>query len=199
MTINVKLNRKLNIVLEIETSRGRGHVHSVPIARIVFEDNFKVLSRTFAAFYQNYGGLGPYAGPRVAKLLLMEQAEALDETDKIKQTLIPEIERLTNVFIPGERGWESIPYQVARNRNLIDEQTAAEVENALVYFTCATWMNLQMEMQVAFHGLIQGWRAVSTSSNATEYMNSLPTLTPAETTGEKPTSTTAAAPSSIPT
>jgi hypothetical protein len=60
----VSLNRKLNLVLHVDTEKGRIYIHSVPIGRLIFEDNFLVIGRAFTAIYTN--GLGPVAGPRVA-------------------------------------------------------------------------------------------------------------------------------------
>ena len=95
-----------------------------------------------------------------------------------------EIYRLTNVMVLGENGWETIPFNVARQRNLLDGDTASEVENALVYFTCASSIHLKAELSVALEGLSTLWGAQTTSLNATEYMNSLPTSIEEENTGE---------------
>src|SRR5215467_4070318 len=103
----VTLNRKLNLVLSVDTEKGPIHVHSSPIGRQVFEDNFLVISRAFTAVYTN--GLGPVTGPRVAFLLLQEQAKTLGVWEKTQQSLIGEIHRLTMVLAPGEKGWESMP------------------------------------------------------------------------------------------
>jgi uncharacterized membrane protein len=104
---------------------------------------------------------------------------------------------LTNVLVAGERGWETMPYDVARKRSLIDEDAAALVENAIVYFTCASSIHMETELGMALDGLRQLWNAQTSSLNATEYMRSLPTSTPVETTGEKP-AVTATNQSSIP-
>lgn len=193
----VKLNRRLNLTLEVDSPKGKIHVHAVPISRAFFEDNFLVISRAYTAIYNN--NLGPVVGPRVAKLMLTREALEIDELVKVNSVLLPEIERLTTVLMPSERGWEMVPYAAARKRGMIDEETDCEIENALVYFTCASSVHLQKEVPVVMGGLRQFWGAVMTSLNVMEYKNSLPTSTPEETTGEKPTSTGAAAPSSIPT
>ena len=119
----VKLNRKLNLVLKVETEKGEIHVHSTPIGRGVFEDNFLVISRAFTAVYTN--GLGPVTGPRVAALLLKEEAEKLNVWQRTQQSLMGEIYRLTNVVAPGENGWESMPFDVARKRGLLNDDDAS--------------------------------------------------------------------------
>jgi hypothetical protein len=181
----VTLNRKLNLVLSVETEKGPVHIHSSPISREVFEDNFLVISRAFTAVYTN--GLGPVTGPRVAALLLKEEAKKLGTWDRTQQSLMAEIYRLTNVVAPGDGGWETMPYDVAKKRGVLDEDAAAEVENCIVYFICASSIHLRAEMAVALEGLNTLWNAQTSSSNVTEYMRSLPTSTLEENIGEKPT------------
>jgi hypothetical protein len=178
----VKLNRKLNLVMSLDTEVGNIYVHSIPISREVFEDNFLVVSRAFTAVYTN--GLGPVTGPRVAALLLKQEAEALNVWAKTQQSLMAEINRLTTVILPGDNGWEQMPFDVAKKRGVIDDDVASEVENSLVYFTCASSIHLKAEMKVAMEGLSTLWGAQTTSLNVTEYMNSLPMLTQEENTGE---------------
>ena len=177
-----KLNRKLNLVLSIDNDDGPVHIHSCPIGRNVFEDNFLVISRAFTAVYTN--GLGPVTGPRVAALLLKQEAQALGVWERTQQSLIAEVHRLTNVVAPGNSGWEVMPFDVARKRDVIDEDTAAEVENCLIYFTCASSVHLKAELQVALEGLRTLWGAQTISLNVTEYTRSLQILTREENTGE---------------
>src|SRR6516164_2340569 len=126
---DIKLNRKLNLVLTVETGDGPVHIHSAPISREVFEDNFLVISRAFTAVYTN--GLGPVTGPRVAALLLRDEAKKLNVWERTQQSLMAEIYRLTNVIASSEGGWETMPYDVAKKRGVIDEDAAAEVENCI--------------------------------------------------------------------
>jgi hypothetical protein len=179
------LNRKLNLVLSVETENGPVHVHSSPIAREIFEDNYLVISRAFTAVYTN--GLGPVTGPRVAALLLREEAKKLGVWERTQQSLMAEIYRLTNVIAPGDGGWETMPYDIAKKRGVLDEDSAAEVENCIVYFICASSIHLRAEMAVALEGLNTLWSAQTTLSNCTEYMRSLPISTQEENTGENQT------------
>lgn len=177
-----KLNRKLNLVLSVETGDGVVHIHSQPISRQVFEDNFLAISRAFTAVYTN--GLGPVTGPRVASLLLKQEAETLGVWPKTQQSLMAEIYRLTNVIAPSDHGWETMPFDVARKRDVLTDEEAAEVENCIVYFICASSIHLKAEMAVAVEGLNTLWGAQTILSNATEYMRSLRTSMQEETTGE---------------
>jgi hypothetical protein len=180
----VTLDRKLNLVLSVETEKGPAHIHSSPISREVFEDNFLAISRAFTAIYTN--GLGPVTGPRVAALLLRDEAKKLGSWERTQQSLMAEIYRLTNVVAPGENGWESMPFDIAKKRGILDDDAAAEAENCIVYFICASSIHLRAEMAVAMEGLSALWSARTTSSNVTEYMRSLPTSTLEENTGESP-------------
>jgi hypothetical protein len=164
---------------------GNLYIHSTPIGREVFEDNFLVISRAFTAVYTN--GLGPVTGPRVAALLLKQEATTLGVWERTQQSLMAEIYRLTTAIVPTDNGWESIPFDIAKKRGIIDADIASEVENSLVYFTCASSIHLRAELTVALEGLRTLWGAQTTSSNSTEYMNSLRISTQEESTGEKQT------------
>src|SRR6516165_748831 len=152
---DIKLNRKLNLVLTVETGDGPVHVHSTPISREVFEDNFLPISRAFTAVYTN--GLGPVTGPRVAALLLKQEAQGLGVWERTQQSLMAEIYRLTNVISPGDSGWESMPFDVAKKRGVLNEDQASEVENCIVYFTCASSIHLRAELAMAMEGLSTLW------------------------------------------
>jgi hypothetical protein len=164
---------------------GNLYIHSTPIGREVFEDNFLVISRAFTAVYTN--GLGPVTGPRVAALLLKQEATTLGVWERTQQSLMAEIYRLTTAIVPTDNGWESIPFDIAKKRGIIDADIASEVENSLVYFTCASSIHLRAELTVALEGLRTLWGAQTTSLNSTEYMNSLRISTQEESTGEKQT------------
>jgi hypothetical protein len=181
----VTLNRKLNLVLSVETENGPVYVHSSPIAREIFEDNYLVISRAFTAVYTN--GLGPVTGPRVAALLLKDEAKKLGVWERTQQSLMAEVYRLTNVVAPGDSGWDNMPFDVARKRGILNPDEAAEVENCLVYFTCASSVHLRAELTVALEGLSTLWGAQTTSSNCTEFTRSLPISTQEENSGENAT------------
>jgi hypothetical protein len=116
--------------------------------------------------------------------LLKQEAKTLGVWERTQQSLIAEIHRLTNVIAPGESGWETMPFDVAKKRGVLDDNAAAEAENCIVYFICASSIHLKAEMAVAMEGLSTLWGAQTISSNVTAYMSSLPIWTPEETTGE---------------
>jgi hypothetical protein len=80
-----------------------------------------------------------------------------------------------------------MPFDIAKKRGVLDDTAASEVENSVVYFTCASSIHLKAELTVALEGLRTLWDAQTTSLNVTEYMNSLPTSTQEESIGEKQT------------
>jgi hypothetical protein len=177
-----KLNRKLNIVLRADGADGSNvYIHSMPIGISVFKDNYLVISRTFTSIYTN--GLGPVTGPKIAKYMLLDQADQLGIKDHVEQSLMMEIRRLTYGVVSGASGWETLPYTEVIKRSLIDEESIEEAENILVYFTCASSIRLRTEMDLTLSGLQLLWEAQTTSLNVTEFKNSLPISTQEENTG----------------
>ena len=183
--MTVTISRKLNLVLNpIETEGGLLYIHSIPVGRQVFETCYRAMARAMASLVSE--GVGPITGPSVAKLYLQTEADFLGESDKISGVLMPEIRRLTNCAIAGKP--DTLPYVVACQRNMIDEDQQSEVENILCYFTLASWIRLPegLSRGMGIEGLRQLWKAQTSSLGLTEYMRSLPTSTPEENTGEKP-------------
>jgi len=192
----MKLNKKLNLVFPIEVESGVAYVHSMSVSREVFEMNYLVLSMTFMEIYGKR--LGPIMGPRVAYYLLRDQALSLtpkpennqsidpdeDVWGKTQKTLIQEIYRLTTIIVPTEDKYDTIPYIQAKQQKILDEDQIMEVENAIVYFTVASHLHQKSELSMAYAGLERTYNAQTVSLNVTEYMNSLPTLTKEENTGE---------------
>jgi hypothetical protein len=186
MVNQVTINKKLNLVIPIDTDSGRIWAHSVPISYEVFDSNFWLLTRTLSNLYAN--GIGPAMAPRIARLCLRDTAKEMDNEKDISYDLIQEIYRLTNFLIPNPNGggWQTIPFLEVRDKNLIDIQSIREVENAIVYFIVASALHLKSELPMAYQGLKNIWNAQTTSLNVTEYSNSLVTSTMGENTGEKP-------------
>lgn len=167
----------------------RMHVHSTPISREVFEANFLLISKTFAAIYN--GGLGFTVGPRVAALQLAKTAADSGEPESAL-ALMNEVRRLSNVIAPGPQGWTAVPLQTVLDEKLIDGDERSEVENAIVFFTVASAVHRKTEIASVLEGACQLWGGRTESLNSTEFAASLPTSMPAATTGET------AKPSSIP-
>ncbi len=183
----VQINRKLNLVIPLDRQDGSIYVHSEAIGKEVFERHFMVLAKTFTQIYAQDLGVG--SGPRIAYIMLRKMAEDLGKNvvQDVEATLIPEIRRLANVIMPTEdnRGWETIPYQEAVNRKLLDEDEISEVENAITFFTVVSRMHRKQDLTGVLGVMAQLWSAEIVSLNATEYQASLPILTRVENTGGK--------------
>lgn len=178
----MRINKKLNIVIPFEG----GHVHSTPISREIFEKYFESISKAMTSIYK--GGLGTMAGPRVASLMLKKHAiedGCWEGPDGVESGLMNEIKRLSNVIVPGDRGWITSPYYDAIQKELLDSDEISEVENALVFFTLASAFHKKNELPGILLGANKFWGSETTFLNSTEYANSLKTLTEAENTGEK--------------
>ena len=179
-----RINKRLYLVIPIEREDGSLiYTHSAPLKREVFDQNAIVLAKTFAAIHQE--GLGAIAGPRVAFIFLKKIAEQMGNWEEIEKTLVEEIRRLTNVMVPGDRGWETLPYREALQKNIISPDDAAEVDNAVTFFIVASAMHRRAILEPILRGAATLWGGEIVSLNSTEYANSLPMLTETVNTGEK--------------
>lgn len=187
----MRIDRKMNLVFPVDTEKGTVYVHTTPISREVFELHFLVISQTFAALYQQ--GLNIVAGPRIAAMMLKDLATKQgnwDGPDGVKEGLVAEMRRLTMVAVPGEKGWQMMPFDEVCDRGILDEDDQSEVEGAVTFFTCVSAMHRRDQLPGVLAGMASLWDAQITSLNFTAYVASLPTLT------EEPSTTTAT--SSVP-
>jgi hypothetical protein len=150
----------------------------------VFDRYFIVISKTFAAIYQE--GLGVVAGPRIAARMLKKVATDLgvwSGPDGVLNGLMEEIRRLTNVVVGGE----TVPLAEAVTRGILNEDEADEVEGAIVFFTVASLMHKTTDLPGVLAGMSALWDAVSTPLGPMEYVRSLPTSSETAPTGERAT------------
>ena len=171
----MRINRKLNLVIPVDTEKGTVYVHSMPISREVFEKHFLIIAKTFAAIYKQ--GLDVMSGPRVSMYMLKSIAEADGTWSVVQDELIAEIQRLTNVIASSQKGWQTIPYVDAVRTGIIDTDDAAEVSNAIVFFMCNSCIAKEDQLPPVHNGLTLLWGAEISSSDCTAYMNSLPIST----------------------
>lgn len=174
----MRINKALNLVIPIDWEKGgQIFVHSTPISREVFEQYFLVISKTFAAIFSQ--GLGAVAGPRIAYLMLKKTAEDMGlwaGPSGVGVGLINEIIRLSNVSMPTAKGWKSIPLQSAIDKGMIDDETLADIEGELSFFTCVSVMNKRSQVEPIMDTVNGLWGSQTTSLTSTEFMNSLTTL-----------------------
>lgn len=181
----MKINNKLNLIVEVETSEGTIFVHSTPLSREVFERYFLIIGKTFASLISE--GLSFVSGPRVAAMMLRKIAQdagVWEGRDGISNGLMAEIRRLSSVVIPSTSGWVTMPFQDAIDRKTMDEDDIAEVEGLITFFICASAMSRKTEIGPVLDRM-RLWGALTTSLNSTEYAASLPTST-TEDTSETP-------------
>ena len=180
----LRMNERLHLVVPIyseDEETVRMYIHSAPISREVFESSFMLISRTFATIHGS--GLGDIAGPRVASLVLRQQATALGDIDGAI-SLMNEIRRLSNVTLRDSGVWTTLPYQEAVTKGLIDGDDMAEAENAIVFFTVASAMLKRQLLKELLPGAVRLWGAQTTSYAFTAFVDSLRTSNAAENTGE---------------
>ena len=188
----MKIDSKLNLVTEVETENGSIFVHSTPISREVFEKYFLTISKTFASIISE--GLSFISGPRVAAMLLKKIATeqgAWDGRDGVEAGLMAEIRRLSNVIMPSSTGWQTVPFQDAISRQLLDQDDIAEVEGLICFFICASAMSRKTEIKGVLERM-RLWGSSITLLNSTAFAASLPISTETET--STPTENTLSAP-----
>lgn len=183
----MRINEKLNLVKPIYGDSEDDIIawaHSMPISREVFDANYLLIAKTFAALHVQ--GLGDFAGPRVAANVLKDQAKQLARTEEavasVLHPLLSEIHRLTNVLLPTEQGWETISYDQVLSRKLLSSDDVAEVESAIVFFIVICAMHTRLVARDYMAGAARLWGAQLTSLTVTGWRDSLPTLTVAATT-----------------
>jgi hypothetical protein len=181
MSGNTKIDEQLNVVIPVAGMK----IHCMPISYEIFEKYFFILSKTFNALYSE---VGPMVAPRVAYLTLKRIAEndgSWEGQEGIKNGLMNEIIRLSNVAVPVDgKGWEQLPlYEVLQQGKLTAKQKA-EVLNEAVFFTVASCLYQEKMLRPHLEALLTFWSAQITVSSFMEYMNSLQTSTATANTGE---------------
>lgn len=169
----------------------RVHAYHTPISRATYEQNYRVLAATKSALASKGSHYLMGSGPRVASLTLKDEGtrDAADRgsfsedgkvVDEDTPALLAEIKRLTTILCPGAHGWDMLPVDVAINQGKIDEEDWEECASALVFFTCHYSMAKKADRERTALAMAHFLSASITSSNATEFLGSLPNSTPAE-------------------
>jgi len=186
----VKIDRNLNLVMQVQTAKnGLVYIHSASIGRSVFEQFYlelgKIFSQCFDSVNQAHLALSAPQLAYPALKSIAQKAGNWDGAGGVKFGLVNEIIRLTNVVFAGENGWETLPFDTAVKREILDEDEEAEALSSLVFFTAISKVapkdlkNSFLEMA----GSLRNWEL--TSSDSTAFTNGLPILTKKGNIGKK--------------
>lgn len=187
----MKIDRKLNLVIPVERDDGEGtlYVHCTPLNPAVFDRYFMTLSKAWAMLFQQ--GLNVTAGPRVAALAVKRIAEGDENwegTEGVRAGFVNEMHRLMNVAaLDGDKGWTSIPYEMALSRKLLSEDEVREVEGLATFFILISFVPPRHQKDSMLTAYTSLWNLQTVSSTCTEYASSLTTQTPPDSTGETAT------------
>lgn len=176
----VKINKALNLVIPVRKDDEVYYVYSAPIRREAFEKYFLVLTKAYTELAGN-GLLSQ--GARISTLMLKQVADDLGKSHHATE-ILQEIRRLSNVIACAPSGWESIPLNVAVERELIDPDDVFEIEGHQVFFTLISLVPTKNQAEEMLSHLpdMLGW--LLTSSTPMEYIAGLPTLTETANTGK---------------
>lgn len=183
------IDKRLNIVMEVEREdKSICYVHSTPISRQLWKTHYTFITMAITSLYAD--GFPPSTCARIIYQRMLELADEHKERfGDIRKTLFAEIWRLTNVIVPTDRGFETVPfYDAMRNTDILSQDDVEEAQNFICFFTAASWVHgLSRQEREAFQTLLtKGFGVQTTSLPATEYMNSIQISKLEENTGESP-------------
>lgn len=196
----MRIDKKLNLVISVYNDDGdetanppkpptlRAVVHSTPITAETFDTYFEPIARVFAEM-QRYTSI---SAPKIADKLLRKVSTAMGvwESDSgsgrvgVKEGLVEEIHRLTNVLAPSKGGWRELMYQEAQDTDVLSPREAGEVEAMLIFFTVGSHMYPLQDARVALDGAASLRGARVEYSSFMELKASLRTSTAVENSGE---------------
>ncbi len=187
----MKISRDMHLIIPVETEMGKAWIHATPISREVYREHFYILGKVFSAIFSE--GLGVVSGPRIAYLMLERmclEMKAWDGAGGVKNTLVNEIIRLSNLVYPVEgKGWDTKPLEVAIERGIVDLD---EVMGELIFFTCVSSINKPDQAKELMEQVGGLWDSQTSSLTLTEWMRSLPTLKTEGSSGETGSTSSAA-------
>lgn len=189
----MRLNEALNLILPC----GNLQAHHSPISREVFEANYRILAATRAALSGKSVVYQMYAGPRIAKLALLDEAKTDAEErgqEDAGKSFLAELKRLTMILCPTSQGFTPMPVDAAIQGQHIDSEDWAEAESAIVFFTCVWSMENRAERAKVGQAMASLLKGSITSSNASEFAASS-----AASMKENPSTSEASAGTSFPT
>lgn len=191
----MNIDRRLNLVVPIYDEEGKtvvAQAHSMPLSVEVVDRYAVILAQTYAQIFSR--GLGIVGGPAIALRLLKDIATNDGLWDDppgrpgagVASGLVAEMRRLTNVVARQKDGsWAPVPLAVAAQTGAITAEDAAEVENAVAFFTVASAMLPRAQRKDLLEAALGILGAQVTSSTFTDLCASLRTSTATASSGEK--------------
>lgn len=178
----MKIDRRLNLVLEVERMDGTSvHVHHVPIAKEVYDAHWAILHDTVNALYMKKY-LPPMA-VRTGMKMLLSEAERTGVLEAVQKDLLPHIWKTTTLIVPGSG---ATPMEIAMaSKSILDAEDIEEVQNYLVFFTAASWVHPRKELGKLLYPMLQDSGALFGSWSYMEFVTSLQTAKKEENSGEK--------------
>jgi hypothetical protein len=196
----MKIDKKLNLVLEIEQETGLtkevvgadGKPATVPVVKTLYAHSMPIMEETYERYALLLGevistvyskGFGAGMAGRLALLLVkkLAAAEGADSLADVERGLLAEVEQRTNVIaLDPDGGWKPMPLVIAAKNDLITEREYKEVMSNAVFFTAVSWLMAPKEQKAYVFPMMRIFNAQTISSNATEFANSLKmSITPA--------------------
>jgi hypothetical protein len=189
----MRIDRKLHLKIPIyaggdDEGEPTAYVHSSTIGPDLFDRYWNPLSLAAGKLGHPERALSSVG---IADKMLRDAAMSLNQWDGpegVQQGLMNHIFRQTHVLIPGENGWEMHAYDNAKKANKLPAEDAAQVEAAVIFFTCLSAgprMNRVFKSVLAIGIATLG--AELTSLSCSDLVSSLATSTTADATGKKKT------------
>ena len=182
--VDFSINKRLNLVLQVERAdKSVCHVHSVPVSYETYEANYTFLQKAMSSMYADE--FSPATCSRIAFLRMRELAASdKDRFGASAEALLAEIWRLTNVLVPGDQGYTTLPFHDVTKGGVMSVEDIREVQNYICFFTAASHSHNQKERE-GLYELLDRFGALTTSLDVTGFRDSLQTSKPVENTGEK--------------
>jgi hypothetical protein len=180
----MRIDERLNLIIPIPRDGGTVYIHSMPLSREAFESQWLMLSKTFAVLMAE--GLSVVAGPRIAFMALKDistKADRWDGPQGVRNTVINEIIRLSNLVSPEGDGWKTTPLQSAIEHKMFSDDELSEVLGTICFFTLNTAIHRKDTLRVVLTNMNDLWGTLTSLSPLTEFVASLPKLTKPENIG----------------
>lgn len=196
----MRLTKDLRFAFTVQSeNHGTLHVHTAPISRAIFEEYFAEIKAVFDACFEAGNPLSFItSGPRISYAALKSAATRAgtwktrpekNAPTGVEDGLVNELVRLTTVAAAaGGGGWDTLPMATATQREILDEDAYYEILGVLVFFCAASKAGPRelVEEMLTMMESNKVWRFGSWTP--TEFVASLRTSKPAESTTKKPSS-----------